>query len=48
MTFRISGLSPEPFKALFGLSDPELDSLNIKRYRVDIRPGFPNKHQSMW
>ena len=43
MTFRISGLSAEPFKALFGLSDPELDSLNIKRYRVDTRPGFPDR-----
>ncbi|WP_124359083.1 DUF1203 domain-containing protein [Pseudomonas orientalis] len=43
MTFRISGLSPEPFRALFGLSDHELASLNIKRYRVDSRPGFPDR-----
>ncbi|WP_421551780.1 DUF1203 domain-containing protein [Pseudomonas yamanorum] len=43
MTFRISGLSPDPFKAHFGLSNLELDSLNIKRYRVDVRPGFPDR-----
>ena len=43
MTFRISGLSPEPFKGLFGLSDPELALLNIKRYRVDSNPGFPDR-----
>jgi hypothetical protein len=43
MTFRITGLSPEPFKALYGLSDAELAERGIKRYAVDESPGFPDR-----
>lgn len=43
MAFRISGLSPEPFKMLFGLPDHELALLNIERYWVDSNPGFPDR-----
>ncbi|SER11062.1 Protein of unknown function [Pseudomonas sp. NFACC02] len=43
MAFRITGLSPEPFQSLFGLSDQELASLGMKRYIVDSNPGFPDR-----
>jgi hypothetical protein len=43
MTFRISGLSPEPFQALFGLPDQALEALGVKRYQVDSDPGFPDR-----
>ncbi len=43
MAFRISGLSPYPFKMLFGLPDHELALLNIERYWVDSNPGFPDR-----
>ena len=43
MAFRITGLSPEPFQALFGLPDQELASLGIKRCIVDSNPGFPDR-----
>ncbi len=41
MTFRITGLSPEPFRHLFGLSDAELAAHTAKRYIADAKPGFP-------
>lgn len=43
MTFRISGLSPEPFQALFGLPDQALAALGVKRYQADSNPGFPDR-----
>ena len=43
MSFRISGLSPDPFRPLFGLTDDELARRHIKRYVVDKRPGFPDR-----
>jgi len=43
MSFRITGLSPEPFRALFGLPDEELTARGIKRYVVDSKPGFPDR-----
>ena len=43
MAFRISGLSPEPFRAIYGLSEDELARRNIKRYVVDKNPGFPDR-----
>lgn len=43
MAFRISGLSPEPFQRFFGLSDDELAAFGIQRYRVDAKPGFPDR-----
>jgi hypothetical protein len=41
MTYRISGLSPEPFRHLFGLSDEELRLRNVIRMAVTDHPGFP-------
>jgi hypothetical protein len=41
MTFRITGLSPEPFRRLFGLPDDELARHGVKRYVADKAPGFP-------
>ena len=43
MAFRITGLSPEPFRPLFGLPDAELAALGVKRYVVDRKPGFPDR-----
>ena len=41
MTFRITGLSPEPFRRLFGLPEDELAQQGVKRYVADKTPGFP-------
>jgi len=43
MSFRITGLSPEPFRPLFGLPDEELARRRVKRYVVDRKPGFPDR-----
>ena len=43
MSFRITGLSPEPFRPLYGLSDEELARRGAKRYIVDHTPGFPDR-----
>jgi hypothetical protein len=43
MSFRITGLSPEPFRHLYGLTDDELARLGVKRYVADKSPGFPDR-----
>ena len=43
MAYRISGLSPEPFMALFGRPEQDLAALGVIRYRVDSKPGFPDR-----
>lgn len=43
MTFRIRGLSPEPFRHLFGLDDMALAAAGARRYVVDHAPGFPDR-----
>ena len=43
MTFRITGLSSEPFQHLFGLPDEALAEQGVKRYVVDRKPGFPDR-----
>ena len=43
MSFRITGLSSEPFRPLYGLSDEELARRGVKRYIVDHTPGFPDR-----
>jgi Protein of unknown function (DUF1203) len=43
MSFRITGLSPEPFRPLYGLSDEELARRGVKRYVADHAPGFPDR-----
>jgi hypothetical protein len=41
--FRVTGLSPEPFRPLFGLSDEALARHGVRRYRADSKPGFPDR-----
>lgn len=43
MSFRITGLAPEPFRALFRLPHEELTARGIKRYVADAKPGFPDR-----
>jgi hypothetical protein len=43
MDFRITGLSPEPFRPLFGLSDAELAPHGALRRIVDRKPGYPDR-----
>jgi hypothetical protein len=43
MNFRITGLSAEPFRLLYGLSDEELALKGVKRYVADHSPGFPDR-----
>ena len=40
MTYRIKGLEPEPFAALFELDDSELEARGMTRMTVD-NPNFP-------
>jgi hypothetical protein len=40
MTYRITGLDPEPFRPLFALSDEELERRGMRRMTVTDR-GFP-------
>jgi Protein of unknown function (DUF1203) len=41
MSIRITGLSPEPFRPLFSMSDRELAVHQAVRRVADARPGFP-------
>jgi hypothetical protein len=43
MTFRITGLSPEPFRHLFGLSAEELARHGAKRYVADATSAYPDR-----
>jgi hypothetical protein len=43
MDFRITGLSPERFQPLFGLSDKELAQRGALRRIVDRKPGYPDR-----
>ncbi len=43
MSFRIKGLSPEPFRHLFGLTDEELVKHRAKRFVADTKPGYPDR-----
>lgn len=43
MSFRITGLSPTPFLALYGLDDAALAARGVERVRVDASPGFPDR-----
>lgn len=42
MNFLVSGLSPEPFRPLYGLSDAELAKHRARRVVAD-GPGFPER-----
>jgi Protein of unknown function (DUF1203) len=41
VTYRIAGLSPEPFRALFGASDETLAGQGVRRVRATASRGFP-------
>ncbi|WP_029029224.1 DUF1203 domain-containing protein [Salinarimonas rosea] len=43
MTFRITGLSPEPFLPLYGLPDADLAARGVRRLVVDRAPGYPDR-----
>jgi hypothetical protein len=43
MAFRIRGLSPEPFRHLFGLDEAALAAAGAQRLVVDQAPGFPDR-----
>ncbi len=43
MNFRVTGLSPEPFRPLYDLSDEDLARRGVKRYVADASPGFPDR-----
>ncbi|MBL8297202.1 MAG: DUF1203 domain-containing protein [Rhodanobacteraceae bacterium] len=43
MNFRILGLSPAPFRHLFGLSDLALRAYGVQRQVADRSPGFPDR-----
>jgi hypothetical protein len=43
MNFRITGLSPEPFRHLFGLSDDDLAHQGARRVIADESPGYPDR-----
>ncbi|KPF70120.1 hypothetical protein IP84_03750 [beta proteobacterium AAP99] len=43
MPFQISGLNPQPFAHLHGLSDAELAQHHAVRYVADAKPGFPDR-----
>lgn len=43
MPFRITGLSPEPFRPLYGLSDADLAAHGATRQVADAMPGFPDR-----
>ena len=43
MTYRILGLDPAPFAALYGQSDDALLSHGARRVIADSKPGFPDR-----
>ena len=53
MSFRITGLSPEPFRHLFGLPDADLAARGVQRWaagpdarlpdRVELRDALPGE-----
>src|SRR5215218_3691059 len=43
MSFRIAGLSPEPFQHLFGLTEAELATQGVRRFVADAQSSFPDR-----
>ena len=41
MTYRITGMDPEPFRPLFELSDEQLAQHGMRRMTVSRKPSFP-------
>jgi Protein of unknown function (DUF1203) len=42
-SFRVTGLSPAPFRNLFALSDDELERRHARRMIADAKPGYPDR-----
>ncbi len=43
MSFRVTGLSPEPFRPLWGLSDEALAAQGARRLRAGAEGGLPDR-----
>ncbi|QFU16040.1 DUF1203 domain-containing protein [Microvirga thermotolerans] len=43
MDFRVVGLSPEPFRHLYGLSERDLATHGVIRYVANESPGYPDR-----
>ena len=43
MAFQITGLDAAPFRRFYGLSDEKLQSVGVKRFIADKKPGFPDR-----
>lgn len=43
MAFRITGLDPQPFRHLYGLSDQALAAHGARRTIADSKPGYPDR-----
>jgi hypothetical protein len=43
MQFKITGLPPEPFRHLYGLSETALAKHGVRRVIVDQSPGYPDR-----
>jgi hypothetical protein len=43
VSFRITGLSPEPFAPLYGQSEEQLARRGVVRRVVDRKPGYPDR-----
>ena len=43
MSFRVTGLSPEPFRHLYGLPEAALAEHGARRIVVDSTPGYPDR-----
>ena len=43
MSFRIRGLSAEPFRRLYGQDESVLAEAGARRFVVDKKPGFPDR-----
>jgi Protein of unknown function (DUF1203) len=43
MNFKVTGLSAEPFRHLYGMTDEALALEGVRRYVADKKPGFPDR-----
>jgi hypothetical protein len=43
MNYRITGLSPEPYRHLFGVPDDALEAHGARRFTANTKPGFPDR-----
>lgn len=43
MDFIVKGLSPKPYRHLFGMSEADLSKSGVRRYVADTCPGYPDR-----